>query len=108
MKLTYDEMTAHSNAWITYRESSESLKKSRGMVYSLLLGQGTEVLVDKMKQDNKWVVISTSCDPNLLFKLIKRFALKQSDNHNKTGVLIAELKSNTHFCQYDQVSKTAY
>ena len=74
----------------TYQESSESLKKGRGMVYSLLLGQCTEVLVDKMKQDNNWVAISTLCDPNLLFKLIRWSALKQLDNHNKTGVLIAE------------------
>ena len=93
LKLTDDEMAVHSNAWITYQESSESLKKGMGMVYSLLLGQCTEVLVDKMKQDNDWVAISTSCDPNLLFKLIKRFALNQLDNHNKTGVLTAEKQS---------------
>jgi hypothetical protein len=30
---------------------SDSLKKSRGKIYSLLLGQCTQVLVDKMKQD---------------------------------------------------------
>ena len=29
LKLTEDEMTAHSNAWITYQESSKSLKKGR-------------------------------------------------------------------------------
>jgi hypothetical protein len=51
MKLTDDERTAHSNAWRTHRETTESLKKSRGKIYSLLLGQCTRVLVDKMKQD---------------------------------------------------------
>ena len=45
LKLTEDEMAAHSNAWITYQESSKSLKKDRGVIYSLLLGQCTEVLV---------------------------------------------------------------
>ena len=30
MKLTDDEKTAHSNAWRTHRETTESLKKSRG------------------------------------------------------------------------------
>ena len=78
------------------------------MVYSLLLGQCTEVLVDKIKQDNNWVAISTLCDPNLLFKLIERSALKQSGNHNKTGVLIAEQKSTIQLCQEYQVSKTAH
>ena len=86
-------MTVHSNAWLTQKELSKSLMKSRGMVYSLLPGQCTEVPVEKMKQDNDWVAISTLCDPNLLFKLIKRFALNQLDNHNKTGVLTAEKQS---------------
>ncbi len=49
MKLTNNEKTAHSNAWRTHRESSNSLKKSRVKIYSLLLGQCTQVLVDKMK-----------------------------------------------------------
>ena len=70
MKLTDDERTAHSNAWRTHRETTESLKKSRGKIYSLLLGQCTQVLVDKMKQDTDWVSISDSFDPHRLFKLI--------------------------------------
>ena len=51
MKLTEDEKISHSNARRSHRETTESLKKSRGKVYSLLLGQCTQVLVDKMKQD---------------------------------------------------------
>jgi hypothetical protein len=51
MKLTNDEKTAHSNAWRSHCKSSNSLKKSRGKIYSLLLGQCTQVLVDKMTQD---------------------------------------------------------
>ena len=58
MKLTNDENTAHSNTWLTHCKSSNSLKKSRGKIYSLLLGQCTQVLVDKMKQDADWVKIS--------------------------------------------------
>ena len=48
MKLTEDEKISHGNAWRTHREPTERLKKSRGKVYSLLLGQCTQVLVDKM------------------------------------------------------------
>jgi hypothetical protein len=73
MKLTDDEKTAHSNSWHSHCESSDSLKKSRGKIYSLLLGQCTQVLVDKMKQDADWVKISGSFDPTLLFKLIEKF-----------------------------------
>jgi hypothetical protein len=42
MKLTKDEKIAHANARRTHRETTESLKKSRGKVYSLLLGQCTQ------------------------------------------------------------------
>ena len=43
MKLTEDKKISHSNAWRTHRETTESLKKSRGEVYSLLIGQCTQV-----------------------------------------------------------------
>jgi len=86
IKLTDDEKTAHSNAWRTHRETTESLKKSRGKLYSVLLGQCTQVLVDKMKQDTDWVTINESFDPNLLFQLIEKFVLKQSNNQYKTAV----------------------
>jgi hypothetical protein len=90
MKLTDDERMAHSNVWRTHQETTESLKKSRGKIHSLLLGQFTQVLVEKMKQDTNWVSISDSFDPHLLFKLIKKFVLKQSNNQYKMAVLIAE------------------
>jgi hypothetical protein len=108
MKLTDDERTAHSNAWRTHRETTESLKKSRGKIYSLLLGQCTQVLVDKTKQDTDWVSISDSFNPHLLFKLIEKFVLKQSDNQYKTAVLIAEQLSILQFHQDDQLGNAAY
>ncbi len=92
MKLTDDEKSAHSNAWHTHRESSNSLKKSRGKIYSLLLGQCTQVLVDKMKQDADWQTASDSFDPLKLLKLIKKSILKQSDNQYKIGIIIEQLK----------------
>ncbi len=51
IKLTDDKKKAHSNAWRSHLETTEGLKKSREKVYSLLLGQCTQVLVDKMKHD---------------------------------------------------------
>jgi hypothetical protein len=108
MKLTDDEKIAHSNAWRTHRETTESLKKSRGKVYSLILGQCTQVLIDKMNQDADWVTISESFDHPLLFKLIKKFVLKQSDNQYKTAVLIAEQLSILSFRQDDQIDNSVY
>jgi hypothetical protein len=107
MKLTEDERISHSNAWRTHREATEGLKKSRGKVYSLLLGLCTQVLIDKMKQDADWVAISESFDPILLFKLIEKFVLKQSDNQYGTAVLIAEQLSIL-FWQDDHLGNAAY
>ena len=87
LKLADNEMAAHNSAWVTYQESSESLMNSRGIVYSLLRGQCTQVLLNEMEQDVDWAMISGSSDPNLLFELIKRIVLKQSDNQYKPSVV---------------------
>ena len=73
------------------------VKTSWGKVYSLLLGQCTQVLVDKMEQDNNWVAISTLFNPSIMLKLIKKFVLKQSDNQYKTAVLMAKQLSILQF-----------
>jgi hypothetical protein len=77
-------------------------------VYSLLLGQCTQVLIDQMKQDTSWVMVGESFDPVLLFKLIEKFVLKQSDNQYKTAVLIAEQLSILSFHQANQVPNATY
>jgi hypothetical protein len=61
-----------------------------------------------MKQDTYWVSISDSSDPHLLFKLIKKFVLKQSDNQYKTAVLIAEQLLILQFRQDDQSGNAVY
>ena len=84
-------------------------EEGQGNGIFLASGAVIQVLMDKMKQDKDWVTISSLCDPNLLLKLIERSTLKQSDNHNNTGVLVvAEQQSTTQLCQEDQVSKTAH
>ncbi len=108
MKLTDKEKMANSNAWRSHCETTEGLKKNRGKVYSLLLGQCTQLLVDKMKQDTTWVTVSESFDLILLFKLIKKFVLKQSDNQFKTAVLIAKQLSILSFHQDNQVPNATY
>ncbi len=87
---------------------TDGLKKSRGKIYPLLLGQCTQVLIDKMKQDVDWGTISDSFDPIALFKLFEKFVLKQSDNQYKTAVLIAEQLSILQFHQDDQVTNATY
>jgi hypothetical protein len=108
MKLTDDKKMAHSNAWCCHCETTEGLKKSRGKVHLLLPGQCTKVLVDKMKQNISWVMVSALFDPILLFNIIKKFVLKQSDNKYKMAVLIAEQLSILSFHQDNQVPNTIY
>jgi hypothetical protein len=43
-----------------------------------------------MKQDVNWGMVSDSFDPIALFKLIKKFVLKQLDNQYKTAVLMGK------------------
>ncbi len=54
------------------------------------------------------MMISESFDPILLFKLIKKFVLKQSDNQYKTAILIAKQLSIFSFHQHDQVPNATY
>jgi hypothetical protein len=61
-----------------------------------------------MKQDMDWVTINELFDPSLLFKLIKKFVLKQSGNQYKMAVLIAEQLSILLFCQDNQVGNAVY
>ena len=80
MKTTADEGMAFSNSWRTYCERTDRLVRCRGKVYSLVLGQCTTVLLDKMKQDADWQVVSESYNPLTLLKLIEKIILKKSDN----------------------------
>ncbi len=52
--------------------------------------------------------ISGLLNPTLLFKLIKKFVLKQSNNQYKMAVLIAEQLSILSFCQDDQIGNATY
>jgi hypothetical protein len=61
-----------------------------------------------MKQDAEWVKISGLFDPTLLFKLIKKFVPKQSDNQYKTAVLIAEQLSILLFHHDDPIGNATY
>jgi hypothetical protein len=61
-----------------------------------------------MKQDADWVKISGLFDPTLIFKLIKKFVLKQSGNQYKMAVLIAEQLSILSFHQDEQVGNATY
>jgi hypothetical protein len=46
------EKMQYSKDWRTYWERNAPLTKHRGQAFSLILGQCTQLLQDRMKQDN--------------------------------------------------------
>ena len=70
IEMSESEKTAYVNEWCTYQEWNSNLENHRGQAYSLILGQFTQLLQDKMKQDTDWNVTSTSYKPLVLLQLI--------------------------------------
>jgi hypothetical protein len=108
VKNTANEGMAFSNAWHIYCKRTDRLVRSRGKVYSLVLGQCTTVLLDKMKQDSDWQAAIDSYNPLKLLKLIEKFILKQSDNQYKIDIIIEQLKLLLAYPQDDGVTNVAY
>ncbi len=63
------------------------LEKHRGQVYLLILGQCTQLLQDKMKQEKAWAQVSVSYKPLDLYKLIESVMLKQTEDHYLVAAL---------------------
>jgi hypothetical protein len=80
IELTDTEKTQYNNEWRTYRERNAQLTKHRGQAFSLILGQCTQLLQDKMKQDTDFTTVSTSYDPLLLYRLIEKTILAQTED----------------------------
>jgi hypothetical protein len=80
MELNDSEKTQFSNEWRTFRERNANLIKHRGQAFSLIQGQCTQLLQDKMKQDMECTNVSTSYDPLTLYSLIERTVLAQTED----------------------------
>jgi hypothetical protein len=78
--LNDSQKTQFSNEWRTYIERNANLIKHRGQEFSLIQGQCTQLLQDKMKQETDWAVVSTSYDPLTLYRLIERRILAQTED----------------------------
>jgi hypothetical protein len=80
VKMLDSEKTQYSNDWRTYQERNSLLTKHRGQAFSLILGQCTQLLQDRMKQDTNWNMASTSYNPLELYWLIKKITLAQTED----------------------------
>jgi hypothetical protein len=80
IQLTDSEKTQNINAWRTYQERTSSLAKHQGQTCSLILGQCSQLLKDKTKQDFDWTTVSVSYDPLILYRLIEKSILAQTED----------------------------
>ena len=74
------EKTQSSNEWRTYKERNDQLTKHRRQGFSLIIGQCTQLLQYKMKQDTEWNVVSTSYGHLTLYQLIEKTVLVQTED----------------------------
>jgi len=51
IEMSDSKKTQFSNEWRTYQERNSALTKHQGQAFSLILGQCTQLLNDRMKQD---------------------------------------------------------
>jgi hypothetical protein len=67
VELTDSDKTQFSNDWRTIRERNTNLIKHRGQAFSLIQGQCTQLLQDKIKQDKDCTTVSILYDPLTLY-----------------------------------------
>ena len=80
VQLTAEEQTQFNNDSRTHRDRDAYLVRTRGKAYSLVIGQCTHALHEKMKQDPDWPAVKDSHDPLVLYKLIEKTILGQTED----------------------------
>ena len=107
IKLYSDGETEHHGKWRTYRDSNDRLDKHRGQVFSVIIGQCMQQLLDKMKQDTSWTMVSTSYDALALLYFIDKTVMSQfQDTYPCVTVYEAQLSI---ICYHQNTqSKDAY
>ncbi len=86
-KLMSEEAMEYSNKIKAHSVWVATLEKHHGQVYLLILGQCTQLLQDKMKQEKAWAQVSVSYKPLDLYKLIERVVLKQTEDQYPVAAL---------------------
>ena len=80
--MTDSEKTQSRNEWRTYRERNSQLTKHRGQGFSLIIGQCTQFLQDKMNQDTEYHLVSTSYETLTLYWFIENTVLGQTEDQH--------------------------
>ena len=105
---TLDEKAERSNVFRTHREDEQRLINNRGKVYALTLGQCTQALKDKLKEDGDWEDIAEKYDSIRLLKLIEKYVLKQTESHYPFLAIQEEMWSMLNFSQGEDMTLGMY
>ena len=105
---TLDEKAERSNVFRTHREDEQRLISNRGKVYALTLGQCTQALKDKLKEDGDWEDIAEKYDSIRLLKLIEKYVLKQTESHYPYLAVQEEMRSMLNFSQGEDMTLGMY
>jgi len=80
IKLDEEEKVEYDSRVKSHSKKLEDLANNRGKVYMLIMGQCTQRLQDKLRQDISWATVDTTPkNPIDLLNLIERVVLKQSE-----------------------------
>ena len=85
----YDK-AEHDGKWRSYREYTSILKKHRGQAYSMIMGQCAHQLMDRMKQDTSWTMVSQDYKPLALLDLIEKTVLDQTEDQYPFAIVYAQ------------------
>jgi hypothetical protein len=106
--LTMDEKAERSNVYRTHREDEQRLVTNRGKVYMLTIGQCTQALKDKLKEDATWDTVSDTYDAIGLLALIEKYVLKQTESHYPYLAVQEESRSMLNFSQGEDMTLGMY
>ncbi len=108
IKLVGTEKTKHENAWRSFRERDSRLEKQRGLAFSIIKGQCTKILLNKMQHDADWEPTSLSYDPLVLMKLIEKTILSQTEDQYPFATVYDQLRSIVDFNQNTLLNNDYY
>ncbi len=108
IKLEGTERTKFENAWKSNSVRNSKLEVQRGLAYSIIEGQCTNILLDKMKQAPEWTITSQSMDPLLLMSLIEKTVLAQTQDQYPYATICSQLRQIFEFQQNTMTNNEFY
>ena len=104
MVLSMDEKAVRTNTHRSYQDNEQKHVANRGKVYTLILGQCTQVLTDKLKEDSDWVPTSENYNGIRLYELIEKYVLKQTELQYKYLAIQEDFWGVLNFMQLTEMT----